>query len=211
MSHTLTIGLTDLSKELGESVTSTTTARIGHYNDAVVGFADERKWKFLVKADETLTTDTDEKEYDVSSITDKRTPGWVSKIYIGDATEQLGEAEYYYDEERDKLVFASNFDTSGETIHIYYYYIPARITETTSSDTFPLPDRYRKVVALLAASFVQRSRYLEAQANSLFNLYTREIEKLIDKQSETSNRQPKVFPTYTRRIGFKRSYPAQQR
>lgn len=209
MSVSLTNGLADLSKELGESTSSSSQARIGHYNDAVQTFVDERKWRFLRKTDTSLTTDPTTSVYDTSAITDKRTPGWISEIFIGDAQTSLSEADYYWDEVQDELVFSAAFENNTDTITIYYYYIPARIAATTSSETFPIPDRYRKVIALLAASYLQRSRYLDAQANTLFNLYSREVEKLTTKQTERPDRQPKKFPLYFRRIGFKRTYPRQ--
>ena len=48
--------LTDLSKELGESVTNTSQRRIEHYCDAVQEFSNERKWPFLVKENTSLNT-----------------------------------------------------------------------------------------------------------------------------------------------------------
>ena len=86
MSHTLTVGLTDLSRELGETTVQTGPTRIRAYNDAIIDFANEKKWPFLVKESVALATQVGVKAYSLTGISDMRFPGPVKEIYLGDDT-----------------------------------------------------------------------------------------------------------------------------
>ena len=217
MSITLIQGLTDLSKELGESITNTTTRRIAHYNDAVQEFANERKWKFLLKENTDLNTGDGASAIDISGITDIRMPGGIKEILIGDSDTPILPVEYkdrntvgsynrfYISPDEQELHFTKEVDTS-ETLTILYYYIPARITETTSSDTFPIPSRYRKALGTLGAAFVQWSRYLDGQGNRLLNIYNRLLEKIEANQSEHNDGMTRKIPNPRAWAGYSRTY-----
>ena len=150
---TLTQGLADLSKELGESTTNTGTRRIQHYNDAIQEFANERKWKFLVKLDETLDTVAAAHEaIDISDIEDLRMPGGIKEITVAGETDPFlpidfdkrnqadGRNRFYITPDEQSLKFTKSM-TAGQTISMWYYYIPERIEATDSVETFPIPTR----------------------------------------------------------------------
>lgn len=218
MGYSLTNGLNDLSRELGESTVNTTTPRIRHYNDAVVQLAKDRKWSFLCKENTTLTTTTSQ-SYDTSTITDMRRPGGIKEITIGDSSEPYLPIDYdqrndsrvanrkrfYMKPDENTLVFIGDL-TAGQTIHIWHYYIPARIEDIAAVTTFPVPDDKRKLVATLAAAYVQWGRYLEAPGNRLYNLYTKMLDQEITFDSERPSGNPKKLQHYLQRIGFRRSY-----
>lgn len=216
MSVSLNQGLNDLSKELGESVVNQSTNRISHYGDAVVQFFNDRKWSFGTKKNTSLTTSSGVKSYSLATITDMREPGPFKKIKIGTAVyipispEDAEDSKYsgknycYKDDEDNTLNFLSDI-ADGQTIEIRYWYIPARQTDINTG-TYPVPDRYRKAVALLAAAFVQHSRYLEAQGNLKFNLYQRELKNIALQQSERNRNQPRTIKNFMSYRGFKRTY-----
>lgn len=220
MSITLSTGLSDLSKELGETTTNTTDRRIQHYNDAVIDLANQRKLPFLVKKDSSLSTAVGVQSYSISSITDMRQPGGIKEIYLGDSGnaikpidwEERNDEKYdntnvfYLNPEEDTLYFKNEI-TSVQTINMYYWYIPARITDTAAVTSFPIPDRYRKTVATCAAAFVQWSRYLESQGTRLYNVYQRLIDSLVGQQSETHRFKSKKLRHFLQHIGFRRTYP----
>ena len=111
MSVTLTNGLLDLSSELGETTTNTTTPRVNSYNDAVVQFFNEKKWPFSLKTDTTTTTTSGTQTYNLP-MTDLRLPGGIKLVQIG-STDYLP-IEY---EDRNK----SNFDNGSYfSYHCYY-------------------------------------------------------------------------------------------
>lgn len=211
MPITLTEGLSDTSKELGETTTNTTARRIQHFNDAVIDFANERKWPFLVKESTAMTTLADTQSYAIHAniLADIRLPGGIKEITIGDSTvaikpinwEDRGDSRFsggnwfYMNEEQTTFYFNGEITTAGETIHVHYYYIPAR-TEDVDAGTFPLPDRYRKALGLLSASNVQFSRYLEAQGNRLFNMYVKQVRSITQQQSEQPTHRPRSLPHY---------------
>lgn len=217
MSYSLTNGLNDLSRELGESSVNITLPRIRHYGDAVVQFAKDRKWSFLCKENTTIPTTTSQ-SYDTSSITDMRRPGGIKEITIGDSSDPYLPVDYdqrndsrianrkrfYMKPDETTLVFVGDL-TAGQTIHIWYYYIPAR-TEDTTAGTYPIPDDKRKIVATLAAAYVQWGRYLEAPGNRLYNLYTKMIDQEVTLDSERNSGNPRKLVHYLQRIGFRRSY-----
>lgn len=219
MAITLTQGLSDLSKELNETNVNTAQARISHYNDAVIEFFGERKWPFAIKKDNTLTTSSGDQAYSITHLTDMRGPGGIKEVFITETGKPFtpidygdrhndaysGKSYFYEDPEQGTITFTNDITTDGDPITIYYYHIPARIESTASLSTFPIPDRYRKAVATLAASFVQRSRYLEGPANSLFNLYERMIGKITLQQSERTSNGPRKFPTFLQWRGFRRT------
>lgn len=207
----LSNGLSDLSKELGESTTNTAARRIQHYNDAVIDFAGERRWKFLVKENTTLTTAVGDQDYaiPVAVLADWRTPGAIKEITLGSDTipikpidwEERGDPRYaggnffYINPEETTLYFKKEI-TATETIHIHYYYIPERIEDTEDVDTFPIPERYRKIVGTLAAAYAQWGRYLEQQGNRLFNTYTKMLQSKAIQQEERHQFKPKRLPHY---------------
>lgn len=225
MAHTLTTGLSDLGKELGETTVNTGTARVKHYNDAVIDFANEKRWKFLLKKQElTATTTPTGREYAVAPIVDMRENGGIKEIVIGtDADDnppwtpieyedrhdsQLATHKtFYVDEETGKIVLTSDPGTTGEAITVRYYHVPARIEDTNSADTFPIPDRYRKIVSTLAAAYTQWSRYLDAQGNRLFNLYQTMVGKAEYQQAERNKNHPRKLQHYLQWRGFTRRYP----
>lgn len=221
MGYTLTTGLSDLSKELGETTTNSTSRRIGHYNDAVVHFANDRKWPFLVKKNTDDTTDgNSNNEYPLTGITDIRMPGGIKEITLGTSTtaylpinwdrrsdpRYAGGKYFYILPDESAFRFIADVGT-GDTINIWHYYIPARITDSESVSEFPIPDRYRKIVAVLGAAFVQWARYLEAPGNRLFNLYQSLVKDAVGQQSEQSSRKPRSLTSYPQYKGFKRRYP----
>jgi len=219
MSVTLQNGCGDLSRELGEATPNVTTPRLNHYNDAVIDFANERKFPFLIKENATITTDGNAlNRYSISAITDIRQPGGIKEITLGTSTEPIlpidwskrNDAQYvsgnffYITPDELYIVFTKTV-TTGQLIHMWYYYIPARTTDLAG--TFPIPDRYRKVVATLAAAYVQWGRYLDGQGNRLFNLYNKRLAGVVDQQSEENTGNPKRIQHYLKYVGFKRKYP----
>jgi hypothetical protein len=206
---TLITGLNDLSAELGESTTNTTTKRITSFNHAVVMFSEEKKWKFLVKKNTTLTTVNGTKSYALpAGMSDRRMPNGIRAIYIGTSTIPVDPQKYSLDEDEVNLLFEDAPAETGLTITIYYYYIPARLTDTTDVATLiPIPDSKRKIIATLAAAFVQWSRYLDAQGNRFFNLYQKLVVGATGQQSEQNTGNPKRAKHYLQRIGFRRTYP----
>ena len=219
--HVLTTGLSDQSKELGETTVVSTPIRIRTYNDAVVDFANERKWPFLVKENAAKSTIVGVNTIDISDITDMRWPGPIKEILLGSETEaylpinwedrndiRYSSGKYFYiSPDEATLTLKGDLMTEILVVHIWYYYIPVRIEDTTSATTFPIPDRYRKAVAILGAAYVQWSRYLDVQGNRLFNIYEKMIGKITDQQSERSDRNPKRLQHYLQFIGFRRTYP----
>jgi len=219
---TLTNGLSDLSKELGETVSNVTTRRIGHYNDAVIEFSNEKKWEFLIKEDTSLSTVVGTQGYAMPAtvLADWRAPGGIKEITLGDSTipiipidwELRGDPRYddkhcfYLNPEQTMIYFKEPISVVS-VVHIHYYYVPARVESTESAVTFPIPDRYRKTVAMLAAAYVQWSRYLEQQGNRLYNLYAKSIGKISNQQSERNKNNPRRFQHYLQHIGFRRQYP----
>lgn len=220
MSVTLTQGLSDLSRSLGESTVNQTTQRIGHYNDAIIEFFNERKWPFAVKLNSDLSSAAGDLDYDISSIEDRRLPGAVKEVTLGALDgvftpinwadrfdSRYDSGKYIYeDPTQDTLYFKS--DPGGAyAINIYYYHIPARIEDTASVLTFPLPTRYRKAVALLGAAHVQYSRYLTADGDKKMRLYKDLLQMITDQQSERNTGNPRKFGNPMRRWGFRRTYP----
>lgn len=220
MAHLLTTGLSDQSKELGETTVVSTPIRIRTYNDSVIDFANERKWPFLIKENAALSTVIGSNDITITSITDMRWPGPIKEIMLGAETEsylpinwedrndtRYSKGKYFYIRpDGATITLKGDLMTAVLTVHIWYYYIPARIEDTTSVSTFPIPDRYRKVVATLGAAYVQWSRYLDAQGNRLFNIYEKMIGKITDQQSERSDKNPKRLQHYLQYIGFRRIY-----
>lgn len=218
----LTTGLSDLSKELGETNTNTNTRRIQHYNDAVIDFFNERKWPFAIKKNSTLLTTSGAQDYAIPAavLADWRAPGGIKEITIGDgntpilpiAWEDRGNSAYsngnffYLDPEETRIYFKEEV-TAGEAVNIYYYHIPARIEDIEDEDEFPVPDRYRKAVALLAGAYVQWSRYLEQQGNRLYNLYTKQVKNITGQQAERNQFAPRRLPHFLAHRGFRRRYP----
>lgn len=213
MSVTLQQGLKDLSYELGETSVNTTEPRVAKYGEAIVQFFNEHKWKFATKENASITTTTS-KTYDISDITDMRDPGGIKSIEINGAEylpipfEKRFDSRYnsknffYHDIDLQTITFTSEM-TAGYPIKIRYWFIPERTTDVTLG-TYPLPDRYRKAVSLLASAYVQQARYLDAQASSKFVLYEREIKKLIGQQSERHTGMNRSFGNFLNHIGFRR-------
>lgn len=222
MTISLTNGLSDLSRELGESTTNQTTRRIEHYNDAVVQFSNDKKWKFLLKKNTDLVTIAATTSYTIPStgMDDRRSPGWAYAIYVGSDTtpylpiayEDRGDASlqgkkyFYIDPEDTTIYFMADLGAAGQTITVHYYHIPAR-TSDTSAGSFAIPDRYRKTVATLAAAFVQWGRYLDTQGNRLFNVYQRMLGDAEIQQEEQPTGKPKRLKHPLAYRGFRRSYP----
>ena len=218
---TLSTGLSDQSKELGESTTNTSPVRIRAYNDAVIDFADDRKWPFLVKENTDKSTVVGDNDIDISDITDMRFPGPIKEIYLGSSTTPYlpidwedrnqdkysdSDSKYCYIKPDQQTIILTGDITSVETIHIWYYYLPERIEDTASSSSFPIPTKYRKIIATLGAAYVQWSRYLDAQGNRLFNMYSRMLRKKSLQQSERNDKNPRKLQHYLRHIGFRRTY-----
>lgn len=224
MSHTIGTGLADLSRELNESTTVTDSKRVGHYNDAVAWFASEKKFPFLRKLNSSFNTNdiASDGGLDISTITDMREPGGIYELYIdGQSNDPYIPIEFdvrnqsrytnkkfiYLNPTGDTIYFKATPD-SNKTIYLWYYFIPARITDTNdTSSTFPIPDRYRKVVATLAAAFVQWSRYLDAKGNLLFNVYQQMVGQVEQQQGERHKGMPKSLQHTLQYKRFKRSYP----
>lgn len=220
MGISVNTALSDLSRELGESQTVSNAIRLGHYNDAVVEFFNERKWSFALKTNSEISTEVGVQTYDIQeTITDMRDPSAIKEIYLGTAGRPIKPINYedrfdvgyeggnyfYQDPETYEITFMGEI-TSVQAITIRYYYIPTRITDLTSTSTFPVPDRYRKTVAILAAAYVQWSRYLEAPGNRLYNLYTKMIGKQNIQQSERVSGNPRKLKHFLAWRGFRRSY-----
>lgn len=220
MAISLQTGLSDLSRELNETNVNVTVPRIGHYNDAVTDFAKERKWPFLVKKNEELLVLANTKVYTIpaSVLADWRSPGAIKAIHIGTGEflpidwEARNDARYtgknffYIDPEETQITFTADLGAAGAAISIHYYFIPARQTNLESG-TFPMPDRYRKEIQVLAAAYVQYSRYLDAQGNLKMNLYNRMMGKAVYQQSETHRNKPRKFQHFLQHRGFRRTYP----
>lgn len=219
----LSDGLGDLSKELGETSVNQTPNRIKHYNDAIQEFASERKWSFLSKKNESILTVSGTNKYSLSTITDMRNPGGIKEVQVGTDSEDnlpfipvdyeqrhnsslLGKRFFYIDEETNEICFLADITTTGEKISIRYYYIPARKTEVGETATFPIPDKFRKTIATLAAAYVQWGRYLDAQGNRLFNMYERLLNKKVIQQGERNAKNPRKMEHPLRWRGFKRTY-----
>lgn len=219
MGYTLSTGLSDLSRELNESSVVSDTKRIGHYNDAVTWFCNEKKWQFLLKLNNSKTTSGN--SIDISDITDMRQPGGINELYIDSPSndpwipiewERRNQSRYtggrfiYLSPDEQTLYFKSTPD-AGKTVYLWYFHVPARITDTASVATYPIPDRYRKVVATLGAAFVQWSRYLDAKGNTLWNLYNTMVGNVEYQQGERHKNMPKQLPHFLQHKQFKRSYP----
>jgi len=228
MSIKLLDGLSDLSKELGETNTNSTTNRIRHYNDAIQAFFAEKKWSFSTKKDESLATVAGEQRYNLDLITDIRQPGGFKEIMIGADAEDnpaytpidyeqrhmpqfRGQKYFYYDQETNDIVFLTEIAQTGLAITIRYYFVPERIEDTGSADEFPCPDKFRKIIATLAAAYVQWARYLDAQGNRLFNMYDRLLNKTSFQQEERNRNNPRKMEHPLRWRGFKRTYPSGSR
>lgn len=219
----LTNGLSDLSKELGESTTNTSQRRIQSYNDAVQEFANEKKWPFLVKQNTALTTGvgTAGTAISLASITDIRMPGGIKEITVAgeddpflpvryeDRDQVQGRNRFYITPDEGYLKFTKDLG-ANLAISMWYYYIPARIEETTDVVGFPIPSRYRKALGTLAAAFVQWSRYLDGQGNRLLNVYGRLLAKIETNQAEHNNGVPRIMPNPISRIP-RRSYRTRSR
>jgi len=219
MAIQLIAGLGDLSKELGETSANQTPNRIKHYNDAVVAFAQERKWPFLSKKDSSLQTVAGTQKYSLATITDMRKPGGIKEIQIGDDSEsnapflpidyeQRHSASgkfFYIDEETNEVCFVGGITTTGDAINIRYYYIPARITDVADTVGFPIPDNFSKAIGTLAAAYVQWARYLDAQGNRLYNMYERLLNKASFQQSERNKMNPRKMEHPLRWRGFRRT------
>lgn len=198
---TLSEGLQDTSKELGESTTNTSIRRIQAFNDAVQEFANERKWKFLVKKNVSLTTGDGNSEIDITGITDMRMPGGIKEITVAGETDPFKPVNYedrltvanrnrfYITPDEQAIKFTKEMNAS-QVITMWYYYIPERIEDTASVSTFPIPSRYRKAIGTLSAAFVQWSRYLDTQGNRLLNVYNRLLTKIEQNQSEHNEGTP---------------------
>lgn len=220
MSILLSTGLQDLSRELGETAANQTSPRIKHYNDAVTEFSNEQKWTFLIKKNEELTTAADTKIYTIPAavLADWRIPGAIKAINIGTAeykpidyedrnvSDYDGKKIFYIDPENTQITFKCDLGAADVTITIHYYYIPAR-TEDLNAGTFPIPDRYRKILSILAAAYVQWGRYLSAEGNRLYNLYGIELAKIKDQQNEMHSFKRKRLQPYPQYKGFRRNYP----
>lgn len=216
MSVTLTTGLADLSRELGETTTNTTTDRINHYNDAVVALFNAKKWPFALKKDTTQTTTSGTNTYTIP-VSDWRTPGGIKYIMLGSTVykpidweereeDKFDGGEYFYiNPEGTQITFLKDVTTTGTTITYYYFAIATR---QVAGGTFSLlPDRYRKAVAYLAASFVLRGRHMNGEANDRFKLYQLEIQDASLQQSERTSNLPRSFGHYLKFRGFARRYP----
>jgi len=217
MSVLLSQGLADLSRELGENTVKTETARIGHYGDAVVEFFGEKKWPFAIKHDTSLTTTSSTAGYSLTGITDMRQPGGIKLLtidgddYLPIAYEQRNDSRFdtkkwFYLNEEETLLFIKGSPEVGKVIDICYWYLPARTTDLTSG-SYPLPDRYRKTVAYLAAAYVQWARYLTTLGDAKYNMYLRGIGKVTRQQAERHQGNPRNIKHFLAGIGFRRTYP----
>lgn len=222
MSHTLTTGLTDTARELGESSATINTGavRIRAYNDAILHFVLQKKWPFLIKSNATISTAANVKTYSLSTITDMRHPGAIYEVYLGSETtpyipiewknrnndEYVGGRYCYLTPDNANLVFVGDI-TSVKVITIWYYYLPARIEDSGSVSLFPIPDSFRKAIATLAAAFIQYSRYLDSQGNRLFNMYEKMVGMIEYQQSERSVGNKMKIEHPLKRFGMRRIYP----
>ncbi|MCL4387312.1 hypothetical protein M1307_02870, partial [Patescibacteria group bacterium] len=105
MSVLLSDGLSDLSKELGETTTNTSSRRVEHYGDAVIEFFNARKWPFAIKKDNThLSTLAATLVYAIPAeiLADMRSPGGIKEIYIGTETDPYLSIEF---DERNNPVY----------------------------------------------------------------------------------------------------------
>lgn len=214
---TLSQGLADLSKELGESTTNTSSRRIQHYNDAIQEFANERKWPFLVKENTSLDTGDGNSEIDISGIDDIRMPGGIKEITITgyddpflpvpyeDRNVTTGKNRFYITPDEQNIKFTKELDANAG-ITLWYFYIPERIEDIADVVGFPIGSRYRKAIGTLAAAFVQWSRYLDGQGNRLLNVYQRLLAKIEMNQSESNNGTPKRIPNPMAWRGPMRNY-----
>lgn len=213
---TLSEGLQDQSKELGESTTNTTARRIAHYNDAVQEFANERKWPFLVKTNVALNTGAGNVAISITSITDMRMPGGIKELSIADEADPFlpvdfenrltvsGRNRFYITPDEQSIKFTKDV-TASQVITLWYYYIPAR-TEDTTAGEFPIPARYRKAIGTLGAAFIQWSRYLDGQGNRLLNVYNRLLAKIENNQAERNEGTPRRIPNFMQWRGPMRTY-----
>jgi hypothetical protein len=213
----LSQGLQDISKELGESTTNTSTRRIQAYNDAVVDLSNGRKYSFLVKKDVTLDTGDGLSEIDISTLTDLRMPGGFKEITVDGEDDPFKPVDYenrlvnsgknlfYVLPDEQSIKFTKELE-ANKTLTIWHWYIPERIEDTTSIDQFPIPARYRKALGTLGACYVQWSRYLEKQGNRLYNIYQRLLETIDNNQAERSEGTPRRLPSYPQWRGQFRRY-----
>lgn len=217
MSVLLSTGLADLSRELGENTVKTETARIGHYNDAVIEFFGEKKWPFSIKLDTSITTSTGISSYSITGITDMRQPGGIKLVTIGNNDylpinyedrndERYNTKNWFYLDPEEETLYLKGTPDGGQTINIYYWHIPARATDLVTG-SFPLPDRYRKTVAYLAAAYVQWARYLTTLGDAKYNMYLRGVGKTTRHQAERHQGNPRNIKHFLSRIGFRRTYP----
>lgn len=223
MAITLIQGLGDISKELGESTTNQTNNRITTFNDAVQWFFGERKWPFAIKKDASMTTLAGIKEYTIpASIKDiLRSPGGIKEITVGTSKpfkpidwedrfvdQYSGKRYFYLDPEEIKIYFKTDLGAAGQAIAVYLWHIPKRIIDPAdTTNTFPVPDRYRKPLGTLGAAYVQWSRYLESAGNRLFNLYQKMISSMSSQQTERHRNKPMSFKHFLHYRGFRRKYP----
>lgn len=220
--HTLSDGLSDTAKELGESSATINTGavRIRAYNDAVIQFAMDGKWKFLIKKNVSLTTIANTNSYSLTGITDMRFPGPIFEVYLGSETtpylpinwedrnnEEYKDGKYCYIDPDDSHINFIGTITGGLTITIWYFYLPTRIEDATSASLYPIPSQFRKIIATLAASNIQYSRYLDAQGNRLFNMYEKLLNKVSYQQAERSRGNKKIIKHPLKNFGFRRIYP----
>lgn len=211
MPITLLEGLSDTSKELGETTTNSTTRRIQHYGDAVIDFANERKWKFLLKKNTDMSSVVGTQSYAIHAniLADWRTPGAIKEITIGDSTDAIkpidwedrgdprfDNGNYFYINPEETTIYFKKAIDQAATINVYYFYIPARTDDLETPGTYPIPSRYRKAIGLLAASNVQFARYLDQQGSRLFNLYTKQLKSIVQQQSEQHTFKPRSLPHF---------------
>lgn len=228
MAVLLNTGLSDLSKELGETTVNQTTNRIKHYNDAVIDFFKRKKWNFALKRYTGLTTTNGTQRYSLAGITNMRDPGGIKEIFIGTDSSSnpawlpinyedrfdagyIGRKYFYIDEETNEVVFLGDITTTGDTITIRYWHIPARIEDINDATGFPLPDRFRKEVALAAAAFVQWARYLGSEGNAKWTLYERMVANAEEQQNERNRGNIRRLGNPLSFLGFRRTYPNQSR
>ena len=217
MSVTLVDGLADLSRELGESSTDTSTKRINYYNDAVQRFFNERKWPFALISDISQTSVSGTQTYKVPS--DCRKPGGIKYIQYDDAEYKPvpyherdndkydGGNWFYYSPDFSTFTFLKDITDDGKTITIWYYAVPERQTDTSTGEFTLLPDRYRQAVAFLAAAFVLWGRHMNTDANNKYSLYVQQIKDITLQQSERPNNLPRTFGHYLKHVNWRRKYP----
>jgi hypothetical protein len=120
-----------------------------------------------------------------------------------DRSQVTGRNRFYITPDEQSLKFTKDIAAS-QVISMWYYYIPARIEDTTSVETFPVPARYRKALGTLGGAFVQWSRYLDMQGNRMLNVYNRLVEKIETNQSERNDGVPNTMPNPASRIPMRR-------